>query len=346
MKVSELLETRWANWRELDRLCTVLEGRWAKTVRAEMVTRMAALYRGACADLALADAYQLPPGTIDYLHRLVGKAHNQLYRSRRFAYGSWLEELLVAVPQRLFHDNCLRLAFCIFWGMFLLAAGLAYHQPAFAERVWSKDMLMEYDEMYSRPPEERGINGMMVGLYIWINPAIGLQCFAGGLLLGVGGLFVTASNASLLGAMFGYFARSPHRENFFHFVTAHGPLELTAVVLSAAAGMRLGFSLIDTKGLTRSASLRAAAGESLPVALAAMLMFFLAAMIEAFLSPSAAPYPVKVAVAAVSAGALAFYFVILGYPRSADAGWASARQPDPSDSSQPLQSRQRIEKAG
>ncbi len=315
MKVSELLETRWANWRELDRLCTVLAGSWGKTVRAEMVTRMAALYRGACADLALADAYQLPPGTIDYLHRLVGKAHNQLYRSRRFAYGLWFEEILVAVPRRLFGDNCLRLAFCIFWGMFLLAAGLAYQQPGFAEQVWSKDKLMECDEMYSRPPEEHGISGVMIGYYIFNNSGIGLQCFGGGLLLGVGGLFVTASNASMLGAIFGYMARGPHSENFFHFVTAHGPLELTAVVLSAAAGMRLGFSIIDSKGMTRSASLRASARETLPVAIAAMLMFFLAAMIEAFLSPSAAPYPVKVAVAAVSAGALAFYFVILGYPR-------------------------------
>jgi uncharacterized membrane protein SpoIIM required for sporulation len=315
MKVSELLETRWANWRELDRLCTLLAGRWGKAVRAEMVARMAALYRGACADLALADAYQLPPGTVDYLHRLVGKAHNQLYRSRKFAYASWLEEILVTVPQRLFNDNCLRLAFCIFWGMFLLAAGLAYHQPGFAERVWSKEMLMFLDEQFARPPEEHGVNGMMIGYYIRNNAGIGLECFAGGLLLGVGGLYTTAVNASLLGAMFGFMARSPHSENFFHFVTAHGPLELTAVVLSAAAGMRLGFSLIDSKGMTRSASLRAAVGETLPVAIAAMLMFFLAAMIEAFLSPSAAPYPVKVAVAAVSAGALAFYFVILGYPR-------------------------------
>jgi uncharacterized membrane protein SpoIIM required for sporulation len=315
MKVSDLLETRWANWRELDRLCTVLAGPWGKAVRPEMVTRMAALYRGACADLALADAYQLPPGTIDYLHRLVGKAHNQLYRSRKFTYASWLEEILVAVPQRLFGDNCLRLAFCIFWGMFLLAACLAYHQPGYAESVCSKDELMRLDEDFSRPPEEAGFNGVRLGFYIFNNPAIGLQCFGGGLLLGVGGLFVTASNASLLGAMFGYMARGPHSENFAHFVTAHAPLELTAIVLSAAAGMRLGFSIIDTKGMTRSASLLASARETLPVALAAMLMFFLAAMIEAFLSPSAAPYPVKVTVAAVSAGALAFYFVILGYPR-------------------------------
>ncbi len=41
----------------------------------------------------------------------------------------------------------------------------------------------------------------------------------------------------------------------------------------------------------------------------------LAAVIEAFLSPSAAPYPIKVAVAILSAGMLMFYFVILGYPR-------------------------------
>jgi uncharacterized membrane protein SpoIIM required for sporulation len=315
MKVSELLETRWTNWRELDRLCTVLQGRWGKSVRAEMVARMAALYRGACADLALADAYQLPPGTIDYLHRLVGKAHNQLYRSRKFAYGSWLEELLVNTPQRLFRDNCLRLAFSIFWGMFLAAAALAYHRPGFAERVWSKEMLMHLDESFAQPLEEHGIHGEMIGFYIGNNAGIGLQCFAGGLLLGVGGLYITATNAAALGCFFGFMARSPHRDTFFHFVTAHGPLELTAIVLSAAAGMRLGFSLIDTKGMTRLASLRAAVDQTLPVALAGMLMFLLAAMIEAFLSPSPAPYSVKVLVAAVSTGALAFYFVILGYPR-------------------------------
>ena len=42
------------------------------------------------------------------------------------------------------------------------------------------------------------------------------------------------------------------------------------------------------------------------------------ALIEGFLSPSTAPYPVKAAVAALSTGMLLFYFVVLGYPQTHD----------------------------
>ena len=52
----------------------------------------------------------------------------------------------------------------------------------------------------------------------------------------------------VLGAAFGHMGTVEQRDNFFQFVTAHGPFELTAIVLSAAAGMRLGFSLVDTHG--------------------------------------------------------------------------------------------------
>ena len=41
-------------------------------------------------DLALADAYQLPPTTVEYLHQLVGRAHNQMYRGRGFNFAAWL----------------------------------------------------------------------------------------------------------------------------------------------------------------------------------------------------------------------------------------------------------------
>ena len=92
------------------------------------------------------------------------------------------------------------------------------------------------------------------------------------------------------------------------------PFELTAVVLCAAAGLRLGFSLVDTHGLTRAASLRRAAEESTSTIWAAVVLFMLAAGIEAFVSPSAAPYAVKAAVAVLSCVLLAFYFFVLGRP--------------------------------
>ena len=135
------------------------------------------------------------------------------------------------------------------------------------------------------------------------------------LLFGIGGLFATVYNAAMLGGVFGHMATVPQQDNFFQFVTAHGPYELTAIVLSAAAGMKLGFSLIDTKGLGRIDALQQAAREMMPCAAAAMIMFLMAAAIEGFISPSAAPYWVKASVAVFSAGTLVWYFVVLGYPK-------------------------------
>lgn len=312
MKVSDLLESRRENWRELETLCVRLEGRSRRKIEPATVTRFGSLYRAVCADLALADAYQLPLGTVDYLHRLVGRAHNLMYRSQTFALSTWARQLLVDVPQRLFTDNCLRLAFCVFWGVFLLSCLMAYRTPGYAEQVVGKETLMSLEESYSQSPQ---VHGMMAGFYIYHNIGIGLRCFAFGLAFGIGGLYVTVFNAAMLGAMFGHMVTTPQRDNFFQFVTAHGPFELTAIVLAAAAGMRLGFSLIDTRGLTRLASLRRAAREAMPAVGASMIMFFLAAMIEGFLSPSPAPYWIKALVAVVSVGTLMFYFVILGYPR-------------------------------
>jgi uncharacterized membrane protein SpoIIM required for sporulation len=86
-------------------------------------------------------------------------------------------------------------------------------------------------------------------------------------------------------------------------------------VLSAGAGLRLGISLVVTNGFTRLSSLRKTAHETMPLMGAAMVLFFLAALIEGFLSPSGLPWAVKAAVALLSSGMLMFYFVILGFPR-------------------------------
>jgi uncharacterized membrane protein SpoIIM required for sporulation len=155
-----------------------------------------------------------------------------------------------------------------------------------------------------------------MGFYVYNNAGIGLRCFAWGLLV-VPGLLLTMFNAIFLGTAFGYMARPdvPEGRNFFHFVTAHGPFELTAIVLSAGAGLRLGLSWMMPRDLSRYASLRKTAGKMMPVAGAATLMFVMAAIIEGFLSPSAMPYWSKALVAVVSSGLLAFYFIVLGFPR-------------------------------
>jgi len=333
MKVVELLERRRPNWQELDRLCDQSQGpAGGKTLPPAEISRLGSLYRAACADLALAYAYQLPQNTVQYLHRLVGRAHNQLYRSRRFEFGKWTHMLLFEVPKTIFHDRCVQIMFCLFWGLFILSAYLAYSKsawPDFAEQVLTADGIQSLEKMYEK--EIGGRDGdtdlSMAGFYIQHNTGIGLQCFAWGLLV-VPGMLVTMFNAISLGAAFGYMARPdvPAGENFFHFVTAHGPFELTAIVLSAGAGLRLGLSWMMTKGLTRTSALRKAGRQVMPVVGAAMVMFFMAALIEGFLSPSAAPYEVKMMVALISSGLLAVYFIVLGFPQESPKNQESNNQ--------------------
>ncbi len=321
MKVAELLEVRRQNWQELEEYCALMEGRNRKKLNAESVMQFAALYRAACADLALANAYELPTGTVRYLHRLVGRAHNQLYRSRVFDFRAWGRALLSEIPSRIFNDRCVQLAFCLFWGVFLVSAYLAAAPrlwPQYAEQVMGAEMIEQLETMFDGPIRGRdpSIDPVMTSFYIMHNTGIGLKCFAYGLLV-LPGLAVTIFNAMLLGAAFGYMARPDvtQGENFFNFVTAHGPFELSAIVLSAGAGLRLGMSWIRTMGLLRTASMRATALQAMPLMGAAMVLFFLAALIEGFLSPSAAPYWMKATVAVLSSGILMVYFVILGYRR-------------------------------
>ena len=90
---------------------------------------------------------------------------------------------------------------------------------------------------------------------------------------------------------------------------------LQAIVLSAAAGMRMGFSIIETGGYSRGESLRRGVKAAMPTVGAAIILFALAAFIEAFISPSALPYEAKAGVAVICSGVLVFYFVLLGWPR-------------------------------
>jgi uncharacterized membrane protein SpoIIM required for sporulation len=314
MKVAQLLERRRAGWHELESMCRELERGHSRRLGAAGMLRFASAYRSACADLALADAYQLPPHAVQYLHDLVGRAHNQLYRSKTFRWRDWATEMFHNVPRRLLGDRALWLAFAIFWGIFFASLALGVASRTYCEQVLGPDVLASLEHSFSQPPRQRGgnVGSAMSGFYVFHNAGIGLRCFAGGLVFGVGGLFITVSNSVQLGAMFGYMLTVDQRDNFLEFVTAHGPFELTAIVFSAAAGMRLGFSLIATGGLSRGASLRRAVGEATPTMAAAVILYCLAAIIEAFLSPSSAPYAVKAAAAVVSAAILLFYVFGLG----------------------------------
>ena len=324
MSVASLIEARTPEWAELAADVAWLRGRAGRSIDAARAAAFARRYRAACSDLALAAALRFPPATREHLQQLVADAHTQLYRIESFSLLRWLRSLLVDVPRRVVADPCFWIATALFWSVFLGALGAAASRPGFAADVVGEESLATMEEMYARPPHGGRFDegrSTMTGFYVFNNAGIGLRCFAGGILCGVGSLVVLAFNALALGVIFGHMLVSPQAANFTEFVTAHGPFELTAVVLSAAAGLRLGWSILDTRGRARMAALRHAAPEALEIVGLATVLFILAAFIEGFVSPSRLPYAAKAGVAVLTAALLVCYFLVPallpGRPRDA-----------------------------
>ena len=326
MKVSKILEQRQPLWSELEGLCEKV-GQSSKGARlpAGDVIRFSTLYRSACADLALAEAWQFPPKTIAYLHRLVARAHSQMYRAQRYQWRSWSEKIFVDVPAAIFKDTAVHVVIVFFWVLFLASAWLAcddYAWKGFAEDVLGANQISAQQSTFSSfSGRSWGENNFMAAFYIFHNGSIGLSCFVM-MLLVIPGFVTLGFNAVSLGASFGVMFRGDSlaaSENFFNFVTAHGPFELTAIVLSAGAGLKIGVSWWWTGGNRRIDNLKRTARETVPIAICSFCLFVLAAFVEGFVSPhvdSDFPWIFKAGVSVTSSAMLMFYFVVLGYPRS------------------------------
>src|SRR5919107_950252 len=115
--------------RELDALLDRLADRRPGRFGAGEVVRLGELYRAACADLMLAESHDLPRDTVAYLHALVGRAHNAVYRAQGFRFSDWAAALFGTVPRRLRSDPALRLAALVFYGSFLICALLGAGRP-------------------------------------------------------------------------------------------------------------------------------------------------------------------------------------------------------------------------
>ena len=266
------------------------------------------LYRGLCTDISMAHHYQLPEQSISYLNQLAALTHSKLYGGqflRRFNLKKWFFQ----VPHMLTKNIYIKLGFALFWVPFLLAMILAFTDEKFALDLLGPEQIAAMQEMYADPPRRSSIGegAGMSSFYIFHNVNIGLQCFGLGILFGLGSLFALLSNGLILGGVFGVMLASPQSAHFAEFVMAHGPFELTGICLAGAAGMQLGYSMVDTKGLSRVAALRLEAHNLLPLISFASLLIFLAAFIEGFVSASALPIFVKASVMIATALLLVIY---------------------------------------
>lgn len=310
---ARVVQQRRPDWLALEGL---IAGESRTTTPASRALDLSRLYRSACTDLALAEAYHLPLPNQVYLHALVAQAHLRFYRRLRIGWAALRRLLFVVVPGRLYGDPCLRIALVAFFGFFIVCGVAAWQRPDLAVAFCGEEALLQLADSFAEAPKGRssGDGAAMGGFYIFNNVGISLACFASGIFFGIGSLVWLVFNGIYLGCCFGWMAAQtgPERDHFFEFVSAHGPFELTGIALSGAAGLRLGLGLVMRRGLPLGDALVRSANRATPIMAVAAGFVALAAPIEAWISPASLDLVTKRGLMGICIVILVVYLVLLG----------------------------------
>ena len=252
---------------------------------------MPARFRRISQSLALAAERHYSADLVDRLNRLALRGHHALYANQRRESQQILDFMLGGFPRLVREEWRLVLAAALlFFGPLLLLIAVLQAFPDFVHYLLSPQQIASFHEMYDPANRRLGMREAdtsmaMFGFYIWNNVRIGFQTFAGGLAAGVGSAYFLGANGVIIGAVAGYLTQVGYAETFWSFVAGHSSLELLAIVLSGAAGFKLGMAVIAPGNRSRKAALVAAARPAVRIMYGAAIMFFAAAFVEAFWSP-------------------------------------------------------------
>jgi uncharacterized membrane protein SpoIIM required for sporulation len=159
---------------------------------------------------------------------------------------------------------------------------------------------------------------------VWTNNvSVAAESLIFGVLLGLPTLLVLFQNAANGGVEGGLMIAHGKGGLFFSLILPHGLLELSAVFLAAATGLRLGWCIIDPGPRPRGQALAEEGRSSLTIALGLIVVLLVSGVIEAFVTPSPLPSWARIGIGVIVEAAFLSYVIVLGRRAT-----AAGRTPD------------------
>jgi len=299
-------------WRRLAEILTQVETRGLQSLSQKELDELGHLYRLTSSHLARARVQGERPEVLEYLNRLVARAHGQIYRVRPTTGQRIMTFFLAEVP-RTFRRMFPFIAAAA--GLFVLAAVVAHTAvtldegsaelllpPSLIERSRAD---LESGRVEWWAPE--GLGPWMSSQIMTRNIQVAFFAFAGGITACVGTVWVLITNGMTLGALAAFYTRHGFGLEFWSLIAPHGVLELAAVFICGGAGLRLGWSLIDPGDYTRRDALVVAGHEAVRLVIGTIPMFVVAGLIEGFITPVKMPPATKLVFASMMAILLVLY---------------------------------------
>lgn len=312
---SELfIEEKRDNWNTLKRILEKTNVKSESNLDEEEVKMFPGLYRLVCADLAEAKMLKLSSDVIEYINNIVGHAHKILYHTpplKKSVLKLFFKEKLPAILIK--NKIFILLSAILFLGSYFISFYTVYNNPEYARAVISEEVLEMMESSYKTGFTENrsaGAGTFALSFYIQHNVTIAFFSFAAGIFFGIGSVYFLLYNGIALGVISGYIVSLGHSRNFWNFVCAHSVFELTGLIISGAAGLCLGYTILKATRYYRKDYIKLKKENILTLVCAGFFMIVFAAAIEGNISPSLLSFEIKISIAILSLSTIIYYFII------------------------------------
>lgn len=147
---------------------------------------------------------------------------------------------------------------------------------------------------------------------VWVNNAwVAALCLGLGI-LGFPVVYVLFTNIANLAVIGAIMHRHDHGQHFWGLLLPHGLLELTAVFVAGGVGLRLFWSWVEPRGLTRAQAIAREGRTAGTVALGLVAVLFVSGLIEGFVTPSGLPTEARVGIGILAELLFLAYVFVLG----------------------------------
>ncbi len=312
LDIDRFLTEHEPEWRRLDELVT-RASRAPGGMPAGEVDELVRLYQRVSTHLSHARTYLRDPALVARLTGLTGRAASVVYGTR---------PRTVRAARRFLADTFPAAVWYCRW--FVVASAVLLFLPAAAVAVWIATspaalevlgpeavreayVARDFADYYTSRPSAEFASAVTTN-----NIQVGILAFAAGVVACVPTALVLASNGANLGVAAGLFVDAGRQPLFWGLLLPHGLLELSAVVVAGAAGLRLGWTLVDPGDRPRAEALVAEGRRAVVVVVGLAGVFAVAGLIEGFVTGSGLPTWSRVGIGVAAEGAFVAYVVGCG----------------------------------
>ncbi len=310
MKEAAFIKQNKTRWEEFEKV--------VKNPQQARPDKLAELFIQVTDDLSFARTQYPDSRTTRYLNDLASKVHLEIYKNKREdknRFISFWKEELPAVMYEV--RKPLLYSFIIFLIAGVMGGVSTRYDDTFVRLILGDgyvNMTLENIKNGNPTSVYSGQSELMMFFFItWNNILVSFRVFVFGVFASLGTGFYLFYNGLMVGTFIMFFSQEQQLSQALPVIMLHGTIELSSIVIAAAAGFTMGNSLLFPGTYSRMDSFKRGAIKGLKIVMGLVPFFILAGFIESFVTRYAfMHWSIKTFIITLSAFLMIYYFVI--YP--------------------------------